>query len=217
MPTFDGKQLSGPTSGSEHSQQSLNGKRKLDRLHRLLKGNAFDKIKGLGLQGENYKTAKEKAILKGIMIYKDPVKQKEMYWSRLHNLPIMVKDNLNNLEKYVDELRATTLSLKRNGNAGEVLQCLCPGGKAKITQQLDHGVGENGNVQRRKLARMANGTVLERLNRVNETLGGMKRNAARYSINYKNGVTWFYRGGKFGKAQQKSERKCQRAGSVPPG
>ena len=121
MPTFDGKLTEWPHfwesfSINVDSRRSLNGKQKLDLLHRLLKGAAFDKIKGLGLQGENYELAK--GILK--RHYEDPVKQKEMLWSKLRNLP-MVKDNLHNLEKYIDELRATTLSLKRNGVAGEVL------------------------------------------------------------------------------------------------
>ena len=98
MPTFDGKLTEWPHfwesfSINVDSRRSLNGKQKLDLLHRLLKGAAFDKIKGLGLQGENYETAK--GILK--RHYEDPVKQKEMYWSKLRNLP-MVKDNLHNLE-----------------------------------------------------------------------------------------------------------------------
>ena len=121
MPTFDGKLTEWPHFWESFfinvdSRRSLNGKQKLDLLHRLLKGADFVKIKDLGLQGGNYEMAK------GILKWhnEDPVKQKEMYWSKLRNLP-MVKDNINNLEKYIDELRATTLSLKRNGIAGEAL------------------------------------------------------------------------------------------------
>ena len=136
MPTFDGKLTEWPHfwesfSINVDSRRSFNGKQKLDLLHRLLKGAAFDKIKGIGLQGENYETAKD--ILK--RHYEDPVKQKEMYWSKLRNLP-MVKDNLQNLEKYIDELRATTLSLKRNGVAGEALNAFVLEVRRKLPRNL---------------------------------------------------------------------------------
>ena len=183
LPTFDGKLTEWPHfwesfSINVDSRRSLNGKQKLDLLHRLLKGAAFDKIKGLGLQGENYELAK--GILK--RHYEDPVKQKEMLWSKLRNLP-MVKDNLHNLEKYIDELRATTLSLKRNGVAGEVLDAFVLEVRRKLPRNLimeleKMRMYKEESLQTWQMEEFL--TALERLNRVHETIGGMERNATSY-------------------------------------
>ena len=160
------------------SRRSLNGKQKLDLLHGLLKVAAFDKIKGLGLQGEIYNTVK--GILKRHC--GDPVKQKEMCWSKLRNLP-MVKDNLNNLEKYIDELRATRLSLKRNGVAGEVLDAFVLDVRRKLPQNLIMEL-EKWRLYKEESLRDWQMeeflTALERLNRVHESIGGMERNATSY-------------------------------------
>ena len=63
MPTFDGKitEWSNFWESFEinvNARTGLNDKQKLDLLYRLLKGPALDKIKGLGLQGENYENRK---------------------------------------------------------------------------------------------------------------------------------------------------------------
>ena len=135
------------------------------------------KIRGLGLQGENYETAK--GILK--RHYEDPVKQKEMYWSKLRNLP-MVQENLHNLEKFIDELRATTLSLKRNGVAGEVLDAFALKVRRKLPRNLiteleKMRMNKEESLQTWQMEEFL--TALERLNRVHETIGGMERNATK--------------------------------------
>ena len=89
-------------------QTGLSDKQKLDYLHQVLQGPAYDKIKGLGYEGNKYNEAI--TILK--KFYGNASFQEKAHWQSLKMLPC-VKDNLSNLEKFIDDVRAIVISLKR--------------------------------------------------------------------------------------------------------
>ncbi|KAJ8018117.1 hypothetical protein HOLleu_44067 [Holothuria leucospilota] len=115
LPKFEGEILKWPNFWESFeinvdSQTQLSDKQKLDYLHQVLKGPAYDKIKGLGLEGNKYAEAVK--ILKEQ--YGDKMHQKKALWESLHSLR-PVKENMNNLEKFTDEMNALTVALKKQG------------------------------------------------------------------------------------------------------
>ncbi|PIK38053.1 hypothetical protein BSL78_25121 [Apostichopus japonicus] len=114
FPTFAGEILKWPNCLESFeinvdSQPQLSNKQKLHYLLQLLTGPAYDKIKGLGLEGKYVDAV---AILKEQ--YGEKMYQKRALWNSLHSMK-QVRENMGNLEKFVDETNALTVALKRQG------------------------------------------------------------------------------------------------------
>jgi hypothetical protein len=142
LPTFDGAILKWPNFWESFkinvdSQPTLDDKQKLDYLHQVVKGTAYDKIKGLGLEGDKYQEAI--AILKDC--YGDDIHQENAHWDALHSLPT-VRENLSNLEKFVDEARALTSALKRQSVSDEVLNAFVRELTEKLPRSLMSKINE---------------------------------------------------------------------------
>ena len=86
---------------------------------------------GLGMTSQSYAEALE--IFR--KHYEDSVRIKQTHWEKLKRLP-MVKDNLSNLEKFIDELRATTLVLRRQNVTSEVLDAFVVDTMKKLPESL---------------------------------------------------------------------------------